>query len=207
MTRKKSEEQIIFRLSWLEDMEYMSPEECQGFCQALLANHRGDLIPIFQDKYIQQLIDNAVEYVESMRVREIGSAKQNESMKKNNEQEDAILVVEPVKKHFVKPTQEEVTKYFMEHLGEPDDTEAILFYCYYESNGWKVGKTKMVCWHSAASGWHTRNKKRKYELNTKYERQQRADEQLVSSTAERCYRTIQAESTGDGENKFVPRKL
>jgi len=31
------------------------------------------------------------------------------------------------------------------------------FYNYYESNGWKVGKNKMVNWKSSASGWLSRN--------------------------------------------------
>lgn len=40
-------------------------------------------------------------------------------------------------------------------IGLPDD-EAMLFFYYYQSNGWKVGKTPMKCWLSALSGWKVR---------------------------------------------------
>lgn len=35
--------------------------------------------------------------------------------------------------------------------------EANKFYSFYSSNGWKVGKNKMIDWHAAASGWISRN--------------------------------------------------
>ena len=40
-------------------------------------------------------------------------------------------------------------------IGLPD-TEAEAFFYYYQSNGWKVGKTPMKCWLSALSGWKVR---------------------------------------------------
>jgi hypothetical protein len=30
------------------------------------------------------------------------------------------------------------------------------FFLFYESNGWKVGRNKMVSWHSAMAGWEAR---------------------------------------------------
>ena len=39
-------------------------------------------------------------------------------------------------------------------------SEAKVFYDFYESKGWKVGKNPMVSWHHAMSGWKTRNDSR-----------------------------------------------
>lgn len=51
------------------------------------------------------------------------------------------------------------------------------FYCFYESNGWKVGKNSMKSWRAAADQWKAR------EVNTKKTEQ---DEQRIGriSTAE-----------------------
>jgi hypothetical protein len=39
--------------------------------------------------------------------------------------------------------------------------DPIRFINFYESNGWKVGKNKMVSWESAITGWHTRDQENK----------------------------------------------
>jgi hypothetical protein len=51
------------------------------------------------------------------------------------------------RKRFVPPTIEEC----IEHSNNKDESEK--FINYYESNGWKVGKNKMVNWKSALTGW------------------------------------------------------
>lgn len=61
-----------------------------------------------------------------------------------------------------KPSLEEVTQHF-EEKGHP--TQAEIFFNYYESNGWKVGKNPMKNWKAAAQNW-IRNKDR-YETNSK----------------------------------------
>ena len=58
-------------------------------------------------------------------------------------------------KKFKKPTSKEVDKYFKE-LGDLLDNSSI-FYDYYESNGWKVGRNSMKCWKSASRNWLKRN--------------------------------------------------
>lgn len=67
---------------------------------------------------------------------------------------------------FKKPELHELANYFLEKgLEVPQASkESQAFYDYYESNGWKVGKNKMVAWKNAASGWIKRSKQ--YE-NTK----------------------------------------
>jgi len=55
---------------------------------------------------------------------------------------------------FQPPTLEEVKRMAKEiSLPEP---EAFKFHCYYESNGWKVGRNAMRNWHTALSGWKSR---------------------------------------------------
>jgi hypothetical protein len=58
------------------------------------------------------------------------------------------------KAQFVKPDQEQV-KLLAAKMGLPS-TEADKFWAYYESNGWRVGRNKMVDWHKALSGWKMR---------------------------------------------------
>ncbi len=45
-------------------------------------------------------------------------------------------------------------------IGEPKST-AELFWNFYESKGWKVGKNPMVKWKSSLAGWISRNKDKK----------------------------------------------
>lgn len=49
-----------------------------------------------------------------------------------------------------KPTLEEVTDYF-EEKGHPQQAE--IFFNYYESNGWKVGKNPMKNWKASVQNW------------------------------------------------------
>ena len=69
----------------------------------------------------------------------------------------------PVKKRFVAPTEAELIDYFTEKGSSSE--EASLFFNYYESNGWKVGKNLMKSWPNAASGWIKRNSKNERKFN------------------------------------------
>lgn len=57
----------------------------------------------------------------------------------------------PKQKRFVPPTIEECIK----HSNNPEESEK--FVLYYESNGWKVNRNKMVNWKSALTGWIKRS--------------------------------------------------
>lgn len=56
---------------------------------------------------------------------------------------------------FKNPNLLEVADYFSERLnGNPSfKVEAAKFYDYYNSNGWRVGKNKMVDWKAAVRNW------------------------------------------------------
>lgn len=57
-------------------------------------------------------------------------------------------------KRFVAPTIEECVEYVAKKGYNYVDGES--FFMFYASKGWKVGKSKMVCWHSAMAGWQAR---------------------------------------------------
>lgn len=57
---------------------------------------------------------------------------------------------------FHKPEVEQVVEYFASMMGEAN--QAVLFWNYYESQGWQVGKNKMKDWKAAARGWIVRHK-------------------------------------------------
>ena len=54
-------------------------------------------------------------------------------------------------KRFVPPSQEELEKYIAEKNYKGVDP--VTFISHYNSNGWKVGKNKMVDWHATVDKW------------------------------------------------------
>jgi hypothetical protein len=60
---------------------------------------------------------------------------------------------EKVVKRFVKPTLNEVQDYFRELQVPEPSALAEKFLAYYESNGWKVGKSPMKDWRAACRTW------------------------------------------------------
>ncbi len=59
------------------------------------------------------------------------------------------------RKRFQPPTLDDVRSRCKE-MGYQTDPER--FFNYYESNGWKVGKNKMVSWEKVLAGWNARDK-------------------------------------------------
>jgi hypothetical protein len=60
---------------------------------------------------------------------------------------------------FSPPTAEDL-KLQAAKIGLPE-REAEKFFCYYASNGWRVGKNKMKQWRIALSGWKLRWEERR----------------------------------------------
>lgn len=56
----------------------------------------------------------------------------------------------PKAKRFVKPTLEEIRAYCQ---SRQNGVDAERFYDYYESNGWRVGKSPMKDWKAAVRTW------------------------------------------------------
>jgi len=63
----------------------------------------------------------------------------------------------PKRKRFSPPSIEQITEHFTQKGS--DQAEAENFFNFYESNGWKVGKNKMVNWKAAGANWVKRNGK------------------------------------------------
>lgn len=97
-----------------------------------------------KDVYVKILHDNIIKafYTDS-------NSNQTKQIKQKKPK-----IIKTLKK-FKKPTSKEVNKYFKE-LGDLFDNSSI-FYDYYESNGWKVGRNSMKCWKSASRNWLKRN--------------------------------------------------
>ncbi len=60
---------------------------------------------------------------------------------------------------MIKPTLKDVAAHMK------DLEQALLFFNYYESQGWKVGKNPMKQWKSAATGWLTRSNSKKSKVD------------------------------------------
>lgn len=67
---------------------------------------------------------------------------------------------------FVKPSVNQIKNYFSE-LGR-SDSQAIAerFFDYYESNGWKVGRSSMKNWQATCRNWNRNNKQTAAKQNT-----------------------------------------
>ena len=61
--------------------------------------------------------------------------------------------------HFKPPSSDELSLQAAK-IGLPE-REAEKFFCYYASNGWKVGKNKMKQWRIALTGWKLRWEERR----------------------------------------------
>jgi hypothetical protein len=60
-----------------------------------------------------------------------------------------------IKQKFIKPTSKEVYDNMVEKQFEYAETESQKFINFFESKGWKVGKTPMKEWDKAVSMWIT----------------------------------------------------
>jgi hypothetical protein len=73
----------------------------------------------------------------------------------NVEKEKEIDKSREEKKRFVPPTLDEVKARCKE---KGYTLDPVAFVSYYNANGWKVGRTKMVSWIDALAGWESREK-------------------------------------------------
>lgn len=97
-----------------------------------------------KDVYVKILYDNIITaFYSDLNIKQTKQIKQKKPK-----------IIKSLKK-FKKPSSKEVNKYFKE-LGDLFDNSSI-FYDYYESNGWKVGRNSMKCWKSASRNWLKRN--------------------------------------------------
>jgi len=110
--------------------------------------------------YKKKLIDVIVKNNETINVKilhtHILSTLFNEDILSFKESTKSVKPSPIKNKRFKKPTLKELQEYFTT-IGEFDESE--IMFDYYESKGWKVGKSPMKCWKSAARNWMRRLKK------------------------------------------------
>ncbi len=81
------------------------------------------------------------------------------------------LDIKPERKRFIPPSREEIQSFTNENQCHINiDT----FIDYYNSNGWKIGKNKMLDWKATVRNWHRRDKE-----NVKGKPAQRVDHQAI----------------------------
>lgn len=80
----------------------------------------------------------------------------NGGLNDNDNDNDNIKKPSKKRKTFAKPTKEEVDAYIIEYAGKKGVAacfDAEQWLSHYESNGWLVGKNKMVDWKGAIRTW------------------------------------------------------
>ena len=87
--------------------------------------------------------------------------------KKNNELE--------IKSVFKKPTIEEITEYCAERNNNINPQQ---FFNFYESKGWKIGKTPMKDWKAAVRTWESKEKPKKTQETVFVDENMRIDEDM-----------------------------
>jgi hypothetical protein len=96
-----------------------------------------------------------------------------------------ILMVGKTKvseKKFDKPTVAEIVAYCEERKNGIDGEE---FYYFYESKGWKIGKTPMKSWKSAIITWEKNNNKKKSYPKTNKQISSGQKDELMEMVAEK----------------------
>ena len=74
----------------------------------------------------------------------------NNNIEDNNKEKKENILKENKEKRFKKPTVEEIQAYIAKNNYHID---AEHFFNYYESNGWRVGKSPMKSWTHAVANW------------------------------------------------------
>jgi len=85
------------------------------------------------------------------------------------------------KNNMKKPTVEEVQSYFFEQAPDSSRVDALEFYDFYESNGWKVGKNPMKDWKAAVRNWVRNKNKNHYGNNSTISKEQQERDYLRKS--------------------------
>lgn len=95
-----------------------------------------------------------------------------------------VAPVPPSPVRFRKPTMDEVAKYIRQR---GLDIDAEMFWNFYESKGWTVGKSPMKNWHAAAAMWRKRQEKQAYGNNHRW-KDRRGDADFGATCADdyRC---------------------
>ena len=101
----------------------------------------------------------------------------HKGQEKGQEKEKGQVVV-----RFAKPTLDDLQNRISEMNYQVD---AVKFFNYYESNGWKVGRNKMKCWKSALTTWNSNNDTKQQSQLKSFKQQ---DKEAIDSSIDNYYR-------------------
>jgi hypothetical protein len=102
-------------------------------------NHN-NIIKVFQNKFSN---------IQNLEIKKLNTINKN---KVNNKD-----ITKVISYRFKKPNIDELKEYFKE---KGDISQYEIFYDYYESKGWLVGKANMKCWKSAVRNWLRRSEQK-----------------------------------------------
>lgn len=225
-----AQQSFVFYDSMLDNIDCMTPEECKTLLIAIRCIRKDEPLPDADDRYMKKIIQDAVNMIEqneekyklkcekmaaNSRKRKFFADKEKPSEEKES---TPIVQVEEVKadtppkeknSRMTKPSIDDVLIYFAEK--SHPSTEAHKFFDYYESNGWRVGRNPMKDWHAAVRNWMSNVKSNQSHghINTKYERQVAAQQQLGADLAQRSAEEFAAESlaSNSAESGWLPPPL
>jgi hypothetical protein len=129
------------------------------------------------------ITNNKEQIINIKEQKEENKEKEKEEKKESVGNELPQLPEKKENKDFEIPTIEKIKGYIQQKGLKVD---ANMFFCFYESKGWLVGKVKMKCWKSALSGWNTRElQKSQVTQNRNFmTKQEKAREAMINSTLE-----------------------
>ena len=123
---------------------------------------------LYRVKFIDVIIKKENVYIKILHQNITNIIFENYTKKTTKQIKQKSNSMTTTRKKFVKPTKKLLDKYFNE-LGDKDNNSE-MFYNYYESNGWKVGRNPMKCWKSAAQNWFKRSQKNLKNLPDYYDK-------------------------------------
>ena len=135
---------------------------CPALIESLKDAYRKRLNEIIKFEEIQKLyISNEVNggsYPQKDVVSTAGNTQTKLKETKLNKTKEEVPEESDKSKRFIKPTLEEVRQYIQEKKYSID---AESFIAFYESKGWKIGKSPMKNWRAACVTWERRNQQSK----------------------------------------------
>jgi hypothetical protein len=125
---------------------------------------------------------------------QVGKRRKSEVVKTDKSTQTEIPVNRP--QRFIKPSKEDIFNFMVEKEFEMAKSQSELFYNFYESKGWKIGKNSMVRWKGAVAGWminyYERNKI-KTEKISKLEAIQESHQEMEKTDWKEQYKDISYE--------------
>jgi len=94
----------------------------------------------------------------------------------NGVKKESTTKSKPKSTKFTKPTLQQVKEFFIENKFVNAEIECEAMFLHYESNGWKVGRNKMVDWQAAARNWNQNRVKGTFEKTKDRKREKYVEE-------------------------------